>query len=681
MKVRAQRRRALPLVAAATLCASFSSAVSNWTDFLPKPFENGLAVELFGSHEREHDHGAGSTFGWTDTFFREEVTLFSNGYFYHPRFLRYRLWLSGALKQENYIPVDGAQTGWMTGTGVEYDARLFFLPEHSYNFELFAIRHEPLYMEQSAVLHNSVEKGYGAQFRFRRKPFFVHAGYLDNTTESSTQSANVKRVAVDGQYVKNYANGNQLSLNAVFNDAQFAGSGGFEGTSRDYGGGGFVDVSLARLNASVTQSTSEESGIFAAPAQNDRFAFNEVLSLDLPANFRLDLSYRIFDNESRTPILGGSEISVREERTETEQVELNHTLFQSLDSRYVFLHSNRDSFVGDSTLTSQSLEFDYRKNIRRGRVQTGVTVSRTDSENRGRTEVVAEPHPGTTIPGTFLLAQPFAQAGSVDVFLPSPIPPFPTVHLIENTHFTVASVASRLEVTIFALPPVFTVPGAYDVTVSYALATGAFELLTNAYGFNVSVPLFDNMITPYADYVAVRSDVVSGTFPGTFPDSTTYTLGLGFLRGPWRALAEYQSLDWAISPYRAYKGEVQYIGTVTPSTTVYATGTYLDRYYPETSSSATDPYRDTIATVSGNFQQELLSRTLTLAAGASYSHMSGRVHGDTYSANTSVTWTIGKLDLIAGASAFGSDTQALTYTQYDRAHGFYYFRLRRWFLK
>jgi hypothetical protein len=680
MRARGHMRRGFALAVTASLLAAASSVSARWTDFLPKPFENGLAVEMFGSHEREDNQGSAVPFGWTDTFFREEVALYSNGYFYHPRFLLYRLSISGALKQENYQPSDAAHLGWLTGTGFEYDARLLALPEHPYNFEVFAVRREPLYMQQSSTLHDSVETANGAQFRFRHKPFFAHAGYLDNTTSSSAQSANVKRLTADGQYYKNYAGGNQLSLNASYNDSWFSASSGVTGSSRDYGAGGFLEVWRARLNASASESTAEEDSPFSGRAENDRFAFNEVLALDLPAIFRVDLSYRIYDNESKSPIVGGTGTIDREERTEDHQLEVNQRLYQSLDSRYVFLHRDRTSSAGDSTLMSHALSFDYRKTIPRGRVQVGVNASRTDSDNSGRTDVVSEPHPGTAVPGTFLLGQPFAEPGTIDISLPSPIPPFTTVHLIENTHFTVASVANNLEITIFALPPVFTVPGTYDLSVSYSLATGTFELLTETYGFNVSVPLFDNLITPYADYVTVRSDVLSGTFPGMNPDSTTYTLGASFLDGPWRALAEYQSLDWAISPYQSWKGEVQYIGNLAPATRVYATGTFLHRYYPTGSSSlANDPYSDATATLSGNLQQDFLSRSLTLATGASYSRMSGRVDGFSYSANASLTWKVGKLDVIAGASAYGSQTQALTYTQYDRAHQFYYFRIRRLF--
>ena len=128
MRPRRRRHRALLLAAVAVLAVPVPGVRAAWSDILPKPFENGIAVELFGSHERERDQGSGDEFGWTDTFFREEVELFSNGYIYHPRFLLYRLSLSGALKQEDYSPLDAADTGWVSGTGVEYDARYVFKP-------------------------------------------------------------------------------------------------------------------------------------------------------------------------------------------------------------------------------------------------------------------------------------------------------------------------------------------------------------------------------------------------------------------------------------------------------------------------------------------------------------------------------------------------------------------------
>jgi hypothetical protein len=45
----------------------------------------------------------------------------------------------------------------------------------------------------------------------------------------------------------------------------------------------------------------------------------------------------------------------------------------------------------------------------------------------------------------------------------------------------------------------------------------------------------------------------------------------------------------------------------------------------------------------------------------------------------SVNWKIGKLDCSAGASGYGSDSQAATFARYTRDHQYYYFRIRREF--
>jgi hypothetical protein len=145
-------------------------------------------------------------------------------------------------------------------------------------------------------------------------------------------------------------------------------------------------------------------------------------------------------------------------------------------------------------------------------------------------------------------------------------------------------------------------------------------------------------------------------------------------------MGEYRSLDWAISPYRALRGEVQYVGTVTPTTRLYGTATYVHRRYPVgTNSDLPDPYSDQTTTASGSVQQDFLSRSMTLSAGATYSKQEGRVRGDAFSLNGSLSWRVGKLDLSAGASAYGSETQAYSASPYTRAHQYYYFRIRRQF--
>ena len=672
--------RSRPLILIAVLAAAARPAAARWTDYLPKPFENGGYVELLGSHEREDASGGPVPFGWKDTFFKEEVNVFSNGYVYHPRFLRYQLSLSGALKQEDYETTDVDGPGWQSSTGFEYDTRLTFLPEHPYNFELFAIRREPLYVEHAATLHNSVETNKGAQFRYRRKPFFAHVGYLDSGTKSTFVDSHVKRFGADGQYYKLYAHGHELSVNAAYNDSHFTGNGGLSGTLVDYAAGGFFDVKPARFNASVTKSESRDDSLVSGHIVNDRFSTHELLTLYLPLRFRTDLSYRVLDNTSTTPTAGGAGNVERTELSKQIQFELSHRLYESLDSRYTFMRDARESSAGDSTLRSHTLDFDYAKRIPRGRVLAGVLLGRSTSDNGGRTDVVGEVHAATAVPGSFTLRQPNAQPGTVDISLPSTLPPFPMIHLVENVDFTVTPLGNTLEINVVTLPPQFVVPGTYDLTVTYSLVTGEFTLSTDSYAVNASVPLLDNLVTPYLDFVAVRSDVTAGTFPGTSLDSTTTTVGVTLQDGPWHALVELRSLDWDVNPYKSIRLEVQYVSSVATDTRLFATGSFLRRHFSSGNSSQfSEPFTDQTATINGSVQQELFSRALMVSAGASYSLQQGQVDGHSYALSASLNWKIGKLDCSAGANAYGSDSQAATFERFTRDHQYYYFRVRRRF--
>jgi hypothetical protein len=669
------------LMMVAAVFGAISSARARWTDFLPKPFENALYVDGFASHESDRNSGGAAEFGWSDTFLKEQVTVYSRGFFYHPRFLRYAITLSGALKQEDFSSTDATSAGWLKGSAIEYDARLTFLPEHPYNFDLFALRTEPLYMEQSSTSHDAVETSNGAEFRYRGKPFFCHAIYLDNTTSSSVTDANVKRLAADGQFFKSYAGGNQVSLNAAVNSSWFTGQGGLDGTSTDYGAGGNFDVGPARLSATVAQSATDQDSTVFGRFENDRFAFFELLSVRLPAQFRTELSYRILDNSNKTAPPGSSSTSELTEQTRQLRFDLINRLFLSLDSRYSFLQSTRTSEAGDSALTTHLLDFTYGKSIPRGRVMIGMNLSRNDSTNTGRTDVVSEAHPGTTVPGSFVLRQQIVDLGSpIDVSLPSPVSPNPIVHLVEGSDFVVSTVGTGVQIDILPLGPPFVIGNAYDVSVTYSLLSGEFEMLTNTYALNASVSLLDNLLTPYVEYVAVRSDVVSGIFPGSSLDSTTKTAGLNFVDGPWRALGEYQSFDWSVSPYQALRGQMQYVGSVSPTTRLYGTASYLHRHYPVgANSELPDPYSDSITNLSGSVQQDFLARALTLAAGGTYTRQQGRVRGDSFSVNASIDWRVGKLDLSAGASGYGSETQTYVSDPFNRVHQYYYFRIRRQF--
>jgi len=666
------------LILLATLTAS--SAHAAWTDFAPKPFENGAYIELFGSEERDRSDNSGRKYGWNDTFFTEKLTVFSNGYVYHPRFLQYQLSLSGALKQEDYSQSYAPSAGWTHDTGLDYLARFLFLPEHPYDFELFAIRREPLYKSQSSTQHSNVETSNGARFRYRRKPFFAHVGLIDNTTSSNTSSTNVRRLNVDGEYFKEFGHGSVFTVTAFFIPSTFTGDFGLSGETTQYGVTSLIDVHTVRLNLTATQSGYDQESPRSGQIENDQFAFQERLSAFLPANFTADFYYRVLNNESTTSNLVATEPrTLKDDLTDLEAV-ISNRLYHSLDSRYTFLRSTRTSSGGDSTAVSNTLGVDYNKLIPHGRVLAGVYFGTIDTDSTGRTDVPSEPHPGILVPapGTFSLDQPNVDPDSLVVYLRSPLPPFEAIRLFETTNYTVTLVANRLQIQVFLLPPQFTLPGTFDFFASYSLTTGTFELRMNSFGFNTSVQLLDDMLTPYYRYLAVRSNVLSGTFPGIPVDSTQNTIGLAFLDGPWRAVGEFQSLDWAVSPYRLLRGEVQFTGSIDPTFRAYATADYLYKNFPQGSSiNSPGAYSDTSVSLSGSLQKDFLARTLMLSVGGSYGRVIGPVDSSAFTLNSSLTWRVGKFELVAGGDTFASNADAAMNSQYNRSHHYYYVRVRR----
>ncbi len=666
----------LVLVAVAGLAAP--SAFGAWADYAPRTFENGAYLDLLASWEKDDTNAEARSFGWSDTFFKERITLFSSGYFYHPRFLQYYLSVGGALKQENYQTTYLDTQGWKSGTGFEYDARLFFLPEHPYNLELYARRFEPLYKDQSASQHDSVETTWGANFRYRRKPYFFNARYGEDRLESGPTWSTVDRLNLDGEYFKRYNNGNILSFNAAFNPSHFTDSSGLTGDSSEYLLGNVVELGRARLFSNVNSFDLSQEDPLSGTYTNKQLSWYELLSGTFPCELRADLSYRYLDNTSANedrPRGSDTELSSTSRQV---QLDLSQRLYQSLDTVYRGMRDSRVSSGGDTTNVSQWLAFNYTKAIPRGRVMAGVNGGRSETENEGRADIVDEPHLAQAVPGTFRLGQQNAEAATLDVYLKSPLSPYEPVLLKEGVHYILNPVAGTYDVTILGLPPRFAVPGTYDFYVSYTLTSGQFKLRSDVFGYNASVELLDHLLTPYFSYSTINSEVLSGEFPGTPIDSTTYTAGMNFLRGPWRAVGEYQRFEWDVSPYRAWRLQGQYVGPVNATTNVYATASYLDKYYPEgTSEDLTEAYTDRTTSLSGTVQKQLPPRGMMASLGGTWSHLDGLVTNDAYALNATLTWKVGKLDFSAGASAYHSDTESVNGPSYGRTHQYYFFKIRR----
>ncbi len=515
---------------------------ADWTDFAPRPFENGAFLDLFTSYERDHvSAGSSPVTQWDDTFIREKLTLFSYGYSYHPRFLQYHFSIGGAVKQEDYESSVPGTSGWTDATGLEYDIRLLFLPEHSYNLELFARRFEPVFKEESAIQHNSVESTLGFNLRYRKKPYFFHTGFIDDSIDSAGITSDVQRFSLDGQYFQRYVNGNELSINGAYNPSWFSNSQGLSGNSTEYLLGNLLNFQQVRLSSSAAKNTFEQSGSTSGNFDNDQISWNEVLNVYLPWNFRADGFWRYQDNTSNISGTGTSEPAELSNINRQVQADLVHRLYESLDSTYTFIYNDQSSSTGDTTATSNSLAFNYVKSIPWGRLLAGTNLARVDTDTSGAVQILNEPHNGVRVlpPGSFVLNEQNVQESSIVVVLVSPLLPHELIPLVQHVNYEVVAVPNTFQIDVISLPPQFVVPGDFDFLVSYSLLSGQFTLRTDTYAANASVQLFDDLLTPYFSYVAIRSSVVSGVFPGVPVDSTTYTAGVAYHQGPLRVRGEY----------------------------------------------------------------------------------------------------------------------------------------------
>jgi hypothetical protein len=155
-------------------------------------------------------------------------------------------------------------------------------------------------------------------------------------------------------------------------------------------------------------------------------------------------------------------------------------------------------------------------------------------------------------------------------------------------------------------------------------------------------------------------------------------------------LGEYQDLEWEISPYRAWRGEVQYVSALSETTDVYATASYLNRYFPHGTSGSFNTsgplgvsgrpgmaFTEQAESTSASIQKRLLTWHMSVAAGGSYTHLHGLIDTNAYALNASWTWSIGRMQLSVGASGYASDSSGENTLSTRRDHELVYLNLRR----
>ena len=675
-------RRLSLLLVLALLAVVPEPAGADWTDFLPRTLETHAWVGLQFLYEKDDLQSGPRHLTWDDTLFREKLTLDTAGYVYHPRFLRYRGLVSGALKQETYEKSDLPPLGRRNSSGFEYDARVFLLPEHPYTLEVFATRQEPLLREEYAIQVPSISTSYGADFRYRKKPWTFHLRASDDGIDASGLSTDVKRLLADGRYFKSFGSGKTVAFNATYSPSRFTSSNGYAGETQDAYLGNTLEWGRFRLYSNLSQTRlTQEGGPDTLQTTSRQLSWYEQFSAELPWRLKLELYWRYNENDSdyaglAVPDGTGGLSSVNK----NVQAQLRHQLYDSLQSTYTFRWDESASTGGGTTATGNALAFNYTKSVPgpRGRLTATLNLAQGDTRSAGQSQILDELHQGVPVPGSFLLFQPNADPASVAVFVRSPVPPFELVKLTENLDYTVTGVGNTLQVTILSLPPEFRVPGTYDFRVSYSLVIGNYTARTQTFGQSASLALFDNRLTPYYSFAALRSTTTSGEAPGGGLNSNVFTAGVTYSAGPWRALAEYASVSWAASPWTGWKGEVQYIGPVAPMTTVNVTASYQNRHFGQSDfGGGAPPYTEQVTAAFGSVQQLLFSRQLSISAGGSYSRVQSLSDSRSVGLNANLSWKTGRLEILGGANYTNTQTASGTAYAGRTIHQYYYLWLRR----
>ena len=373
-----------------------------------------------------------------------------------------------------------------------------------------------------------------------------------------------------------------FTATAFYTPSQFSGSRGLMGDASQYGVTGLVDAHDVRLNVTASKSEYDQQSLLSGQLANDQFAFQERLSIYLPLNFRTDFYYRILDNQS--------------------------TISEPLAPQSRELYGRQHGSRGDPLAPALPepgqpvrLSARHERFVRRG-LDVGLQFARIRLRQADR----ARPSPGRVEPGNDPHGQQRAdgrpQRAAPGDPRPGELPPRPTKRRSGDPRrlpqVAVAAVSDHpprgerplhrdaprqhgFRSRCSCCPRSSSCRGPTTSSCRTPSPPGPSSCGPNSYGFNTSVQLLDNMLTPYYSYLAVRSEILSGVFPGIPSDSTTNTVGLNFLDGPWRAVGEFQSLDWDVSPYHQWRGEVQYVGAIDPTLRVYATANVPVPVLPE----------------------------------------------------------------------------------------------------
>ncbi len=688
-----RQRKCIAALLAAALVFIPSTVLGDWTNFMPKLFNYNAFLELTSYHDVNKNQVNGNGYKVTDNLFQEKLTLSTDGYVYHPRFLLLNIKVSGVLDQEQFGVTTNGGTGipWTNSTGFEHDVHLKFLPQHPYNLELLS-RHDIVLSPRGVQSGTQTTNQYGGIFTYYETPFAANATYMVMDAKSGGFSSSSPSLSA---YVSHSVDFSTTSVTYEHmtseTDFETSGAASRTDTARDnYNFSNTLRYKGATLSSNVNFTRTEQNTV---PVQSDAitsfFTVTETLYWRLPWNFQALFRYYHYDTS-----LDYNLQSTQNKFSNTADnagFDLSHQLFQSLSTDYnVNITSNRSSDMAKSDSVSQTLTLNYTKKIPFGVMNAGVLGGEIVENRRGALIIINESHSASLTPPANKFVLNHDDADITTIVVKVRIPGTEIDFVLPQVFYLIGSQGGFPSITIFDLPldpPVKQIGNPnfnYAFTVSYNLLPNNVKLKTILKGYNLQFTLLENLLSPYYRYSSSQQEVLSGTLIGGPTSTETTSIGLIVNKGPFRWLNDYTNMDSTSSPQRQFLSQLDFSKEIAGNTRIMLGVRYVRiRYLTGPQDTVVRNYSETDKMLTASVSKYLPSYNLSGSLAGSYGTSDSLTNSKIYTGNGELTWRTGRLSVTARAeisnmsSNFSGNTATLTSVKTVTTHERYYLQVKR----
>jgi len=630
--------------------------------FIPRYVSYSADIGIRGLYERTKNESGNNSRKNKQLTLQEGLGVKGLGYIYSPLFISMMTSVTFGLQQERITRNDDSETRF--GDANQFKQTFKILPAHPYNFELYGARSTP--MTSGGGSATTVINEYGAIARYERRPWNSSLTYLNRESRSDRISENDSlvfntnyfntRLGVNASCL--YANNESDTETSLAKKELF----GFK-FNKNYESARFV----SRLNHDrQDQKNSPESSIQSSDFEH--MEWHNELAVDFPQNLSALVSYDV--RESDTHQVTNLRLSDFYNDSERYSLRLNHQLYRSLSTGFVYSHNYTESNSGRNTQESSRLSGSYTKKIPWGIFLSSLSGGVSYLDNTGAVRTLSQPRTVSSLtipPNSFSLNLRLLERDSIIVKIID-LPPNEAnkITLTEGTDYTIIDIVGggyRITVNPIATLATGLVSTGdpqenYGYEVDFAFIPSDYELRTIAWNGKLQLPLFSKLITPFYSYSDSEQTVMEGYYPAIAEQSKKHTLGLGFMYNPFRGDIAHSWLRSTTNSDDRLNATLEYSRTLTPFTSGHFTLAFEDAHIEEKSTAGSSRELDeTLYAVQANLHTLWPQINVTGSITGNYSLYKGSGETSTYSLFSILSWHVGQLDLDLTATYTNSESK------------------------